>query len=227
MLLEVAGATQQKLCYSLSSSPPRADRYPTSPVHVPVSDLWTGSNAADDVGPGRLHQDVVPEHVGHSKLAQGPMGLDSLSDQVLIMDIDGPAAVEVQDEDSARTSFLGSMFTEVPPPALGAQPRSTPAPPAPTPQPPKRQSIRLLARPSSVSVSRRATHRLMRQLDIIGQGQAIGDEAVAQYERTYAGPMPRKTVVALAAVTRVASGVVMAASAALAADAEAAQVEVI
>nr|CAB3463806.1 unnamed protein product [Digitaria exilis] len=63
----------------------------------------------------------------------------------------------------------------------------------------------------------------MRQLDIIGQGQAIGDEAVAQYER----PMPRKTVAALAAVTRVASGVVMAASAALAADAEAAQVEVI
>ncbi|KAF8700744.1 hypothetical protein HU200_034099 [Digitaria exilis] len=133
MLLEVAGATQQKLSYSLSSSSPRADRYPTSPVHVPVSDLWTGSNAADDVGPGRLHQDVVPEHVGHSKLAQGPMGLDSLSDQ------------------------------------------------------------------------------------------AIGDEAVAQYERTYAGPMPRKTVAALAAVTRVASGVVMVASATFAADAEVAQ----
>ncbi|KAF8725767.1 hypothetical protein HU200_020320 [Digitaria exilis] len=119
------------------------------------------------------------------------------------------------------------MFTEVPPPVLNAQPRSAPTPPAPTPQPPKRQSSRLLARPSSVPVSRRATHRLMRQLDIIGQGQAIGDEAVAQYERTYAGPMPRKTVAALAAVTRVASGVVMAASAALAADAEAAQVEVI
>ncbi|KAF8690166.1 hypothetical protein HU200_041408 [Digitaria exilis] len=115
------------------------------------------------------------------------------------------------------------MFTDLPPPALEAPPQATAKPPAPTPAP-KRQSSRLMARPSSVPVSRRATHRLMRQLDIISQGQAIGDEAVAQYEHTYHSPMPRKTVVALAAVTRVASGVVMAA---LAADAEAAQVEVV
>jgi hypothetical protein len=68
----------------------------------------------------------------------------------------------------------------------------------------------------------------MRQLDFVRQGQVVGDEAVAQYEQMYQGstPMPKKTVAALAAVTRVASGMVMAASAALAADAEAAQLEV-
>jgi hypothetical protein len=56
----------------------------------------------------------------------------------------------------------------------------------------------------------------------------IGDAAVEQYEKMYtSGNMPKKTVAALAAVTRVASGVVMAALAALAADAEAAQVDVV
>ncbi|KAF8662973.1 hypothetical protein HU200_055559 [Digitaria exilis] len=118
------------------------------------------------------------------------------------------------------------MFTEVPPAALVAPPMNIVDPSAPSPRAPLRQSSRLLARPSSVPVSRRATHRLMRQLGVVEQDQAIGNEAVAQYERTYYGPMPRKTVAALAGVTRVASGVVMAASAALAADAEASQVEV-
>ncbi|RCV36025.1 hypothetical protein SETIT_7G286600v2 [Setaria italica] len=113
--------------------------------------------------------------------------------------------------------FFGTVFAEVPPPAMAAPPANiVDDQPAPTPQvPQKRHSKRLLARPSSVPVSRRSTHRLMRQLDIVGQDQAIGDEAAAQYEKMYKGPMPRKTVAALAAVSRVASGVVMAALAAI------------
>ena len=53
-----------------------------------------------------------------------------------------------------------------------------------------------LARPSSVPVSRRATHRLIRQLDLVGQEEAIGDEAVEKYERMYQRPLPRKTMAA-------------------------------
>jgi len=93
--------------------------------------------------------------------------------------------------------------------------------------PPRRQSSRLLARPSSVPVSRRATHRLIRQLDLVGQEEAIGDEAVEKYERMYQRPLPRKTMAALNAVTRIASGAVMAASAALAAEAGAEEVEAV
>ncbi|XP_072151134.1 uncharacterized protein [Setaria viridis] len=113
--------------------------------------------------------------------------------------------------------FFGTVFAEVPPPAMAAPPANiVDDQPAPTPQvPQKRHSKRLLARPPSVPVSRRSTHRLMRQLDIVGQDQAIGDEAVAQYEKMYKGPMPRKTVAALAAISRVASGVLMAALAAI------------
>ena len=40
----------------------------------------------------------------------------------------------------------------------------------------------MLARPSSMPVSRRATHRLIRQLDLVGQEEAIGDEAVERYD---------------------------------------------
>jgi len=90
-------------------------------------------------------------------------------------------------------SFLGSVFREIPPAEL----------PAPVQQPPptaasssRRQSNRLLARPSSVPVSRRATHRLIRQLDLVGQEEAIGDEAVEKYERMYQRPLPRKTMAA-------------------------------
>ena len=121
-------------------------------------------------------------------------------------------------------SFLGSVFREIPPAEL----------PAPVQQPPptaasssRRQSNRLLARPSSVPVSRRATHRLIRQLDLAGQEEAIGDEAVEKYERMYQRPLPRKTMAALTAVTRIASGAVMAASAALAAEAGVEEVQAV
>ena len=74
-------------------------------------------------------------------------------------------------------------------------------------------------------VSRRATHHLIRQLDLVGQEEAIGDEAVERYERMYQHPLPRKTRAALQAITRIASGAVMEATAALAAEAGAAEVE--
>ncbi|CAO2039669.1 unnamed protein product [Urochloa humidicola] len=256
MLLEVAGAMQQRISYSPSASPTAA-RYNDSPTYVPVSDLWTRDAVAEDrldqrvertgllvedpvatrlgcgVADGRTGCDVADSSVASglgcdvggvsSGLGCGGQGaVETLVDQVHNMDIDGPtAANEAEAEETARAQFFNTVFAEVPQPVL-----AVPAPPAPTPAPvPQRQSERLRARPSSVPVSRRATHRLIRELDFVGDGEAIGDEAVAKYERMYQGPVPRKSVAALAAVTRVASGVVMAASAALAAEAAAAQVE--
>ena len=105
--------------------------------------------------------------------------------------------------------FLGSVFRAVPPAELQVSvpdPVSEPVAPAPVQQlPSRRQSNRLLARPSSVPVSRWATHRLIRQLDLVGQDEAIGDEAVERYERMFQHPLPRKTRAALQAVTRIAS----------------------
>ena len=96
---------------------------------------------------------------------------------------------------------------------------------AAAPESGRRQSNRLRARPSSVPVSRRVTHRLIRQLDLVGSQEAVGDEAVEKYIKMHHGPLPKKTAAALAAVTRIASGAVMEASAALAAETEAARVE--
>jgi hypothetical protein len=143
------------------------------------------------------------------------------------MEIDGPPLAKGDVAEGARAKIFGSVFVEVPPPVLAPQPPGG-EPPAPSTQvQQKRQSTRLMARPSSVPVALRAQHRLMRQLDFVRQGQAIGDEVVAQYEEMYQSstPMPKKTVATLVVVTWVASGMVMAASAALAADAKAVQVE--
>lgn len=59
----------------------------------------------------------------------------------------------------------------------------------------------------------------------MGSQEAVGDEAVGKYIKMYHGPLPKKTAAALAAVTRIASGAVMEASAALAAETEAARVD--
>ncbi|RLN24795.1 hypothetical protein C2845_PM07G35210 [Panicum miliaceum] len=97
--------------------------------------------------------------------------------------------------------FLEDIFVDPPAAVVPASPpRRALAAVAAAPESGRRQSDRLRARPSSVPVSRRATRRLVRQLDL-------------------------KTAAALAAVTRIASDAVMEASAALAAEAEAAQVE--
>jgi len=135
------------------------------------------------------------------------------------MEIDGPQVLAA--DSNNKDSFLGSIFTPIP--AAQLQP-PIPVQPHPSPAAHRRQSNRLLARPSSVPVSRRATHRLIRQLDLVGQ-EAIGDEAVERYERMYQHPLPRKTRAALQAITRIASGAVMEATAALAAEASAAEVE--
>lgn len=83
-----------------------------------------------------------------------------------------------------RTTGLASSgrFREIPPAELPTPVQQLPPPAAP---PSRQQSIRLLARPSSVPVSRRATHLLIRQLDLARQEEAIGDEVVEIYERMY------------------------------------------
>jgi hypothetical protein len=124
------------------------------------------------------------------------------------MDIDGPPSANGLEDD--RAGFLGSLFREIPPAELSTPVQQLPPPAVP---PSRQQSIRSLARPSSVPVSRRATHLLIRQLDLARQEEAIGDEAVEIYERMYQHPLPRKMMAALNIVTRIASGAVMAAEA--------------
>ncbi|RLM64831.1 hypothetical protein C2845_PM16G02900 [Panicum miliaceum] len=121
------------------------------------------------------------------------------------MDIDGPPAADGLEDD--RAGFLGSLFMKIPPAELPTPVQQLPPPTAP---PSRQHSNRLLARPSSVPVSRRATHLLIRQLDLARQEEAIGDKAVEIYERMYQYPLPRKTMVALNTVTRIASNAVMA-----------------
>ncbi|CAO2179556.1 unnamed protein product [Urochloa humidicola] len=137
------------------------------------------------------------------------------------MEIDGPAE-PAGVRGAAGAQFIDDVFKEVPPAVL-QEPVVQLMQPTPT-EPKRRQSSRLMARASSVPVSQRGTHRLIRQLGMAGAGQEVGDEAVEQYIKMYQRPLPRKTVAALQSVTRIANGAVMAAAAALAAEAGAVEV---
>ena len=70
------------------------------------------------------------------------------------------------------------------------------------------------------------THRLIHQLDLVGADEPIGDEAMKAYTDTYKKPLPNKAIATLRAVTRLANGSVMAASAALATEGVAVEVTV-
>uniref|UniRef100_K4AN00 Uncharacterized protein n=1 Tax=Setaria italica TaxID=4555 RepID=K4AN00_SETIT len=63
-----------------------------------------------------------------------PGMVDNLTDQVNSMEIDGPAAEGAEGHDAARAHYFGTVFAEVPPPALAAPARTAANAQAPTPQ---------------------------------------------------------------------------------------------
>ena len=143
MLLEFACASgaAAALQQPLSSPSPRYDRLGGS------GDL--GGRCAQQ-GEEDLFDPGVQDH--------GPNSLEQLADHVHQMVIDIPPAVAAaadEQPDGGRANFLRSVFTAIPPAQLQVpDPVQHQPPPAP---PSRRQSNRLLARPSSVPVSRRAT----------------------------------------------------------------------
>jgi hypothetical protein len=135
------------------------------------------------------------------------------------------AAVQTQSVTDGR-QLLNELFPAVPPPALATpactrkEPRGRSISVEPT-----RRSLRQAACKSVVPVSQRATHRLIRQLNLTGPSECIGDEAVQKYTAMFNGPLAPKTIEALRAATRLAEGHLAQAATALASAEVAAQVD--
>jgi hypothetical protein len=135
------------------------------------------------------------------------------------------AAVQTQSVTDGR-QLLNELFPAVPPPALATpactrkEPRGRSISVEPT-----RRSLRQAACKSVVPVSQRATHRLIRQLNLTGPSECIGDEAVQKYTAMFNGPLAPKTIEALRAATRLADGHLTQAATALASAGVAAQVD--
>ncbi|RLM80417.1 hypothetical protein C2845_PM12G10900 [Panicum miliaceum] len=138
--------------------------------------------------------------------------LDDISVQVTRMEIDAPGAdptpPALEDGD-----FIDRAFSAPPPPP----PRVVLSPPArvlrceavQAREPlarlkakAQRASNRLAARPSSIPVSKRAQHRLIRELSFINKEEKVGDDAVAAYIDTYKSTLPPKAVAALRSATK-------------------------
>jgi hypothetical protein len=113
--------------------------------------------------------------------------------------------------------FLNEMFPVMPPHALASpmrarrEPRGRSSSAVPT-----RRIVRQAAHKSVVPVSQRITHRLIRQLNLAGPSECIGDEAVQNYVAMFNGPLMPKAIDALRAATRTDDNHLTQATAALA-----------
>ncbi|KAG0533265.1 hypothetical protein BDA96_04G178100 [Sorghum bicolor] len=80
-----------------------------------------------------------------------------------------------------------------------------------------RRSTRQKAKISSVPVSKRASHRLIKAFGVAGNNEPIGDEALQAYVQTFATPLSPEHIEAVRRLTSLDSGPVMAATTQLAA----------
>lgn len=85
---------------------------------------------------------------------------------------------------------------------------------------PTRRSTRQQASASSVLVSKRATHRLIKAFNIVGPGEPVGEQALDTYIRSFDAPMTASRIQGVRLLTSLDSGSALAASAQLAAEQE-------
>ncbi|KAF8700339.1 hypothetical protein HU200_034271 [Digitaria exilis] len=166
---------------------------PLSPAYQPTSGPWAATTDIDaevTFGPG-----VQLEH-------NTTHALEDITMQVTRMDIDAPST-----DHGLQPSITEQVFTELPPPVLDTPARLHREPPAPVEEPvcntnTRRASSRLAARPSPIPVSKRAQHRLLRELNFINKDERIIDDVVSAYIETYKTPLPAEAVTALRTVAR-------------------------
>lgn len=70
------------------------------------------------------------------------------------------------------------------------------------------QPVEVSAKRSSVPVSLRATKRVIRQLDLAGNEEPVGDEAVKELSEMFKHQLPKRAMQALRVVSKLANGAV-------------------
>lgn len=230
MLHEFTSAASTRALQSLPFSSPR------SPQYAPVSKDWAPA-ASIGVLPSSTGSRDGPELGAHveepaSMCVQdmdigstGPMQLHSPELPVAELGLGEDLAQDEHSPDNNNgldsESFLNDMFTAPPPAAVPAPaprcPRQTPRARSSSAEP-SRRSVRQSKKKFVIPVAQRATHRLIRQLDLAGVDEPIGDEAIHKYIAMYKYPLPRKAMDAIRAVMRLANGDITKATAALAAE---------
>ncbi|KAF8710066.1 hypothetical protein HU200_029794 [Digitaria exilis] len=163
-----------------------------SPVYQPTSGPWATNT--DNVEQVTLGLGVQLEQ---SAPVPAAAAMDDITAQVTCMDIDS----------EQQPSFTEQVFSELPPAILESPTRHHRQPLACMEESADtskglRASSRLAARPSSIPVSKRAQHRLIRELDFINKDERIVEDVVSAYIETYKTPLPSAAVSALRAVSR-------------------------
>jgi hypothetical protein len=137
-----------------------------------------------------------------------------ISEMVNKMDInpvaDRDVAGSLEAEDGHSTDIYNGLFHELPAPILLSPPQASPSSRLSKTRVPRkktlaamRTSLRQAARPCTVPVDERATHKLMRELEFVSsQQQQAPDAAVAEYVDLYVGDLSELVVEAIKKATR-------------------------
>jgi hypothetical protein len=78
-----------------------------------------------------------------------------------------------------------------------------------------------------VPVAHRATHRLIRQIDLVELGELIGDEALKKFSTMFQEPLAPKAVAVICAATKLVDPHIVTTASALAVDELATQVDAV
>ncbi|KAG2593878.1 hypothetical protein PVAP13_5NG012677 [Panicum virgatum] len=208
----------------LSFSPERLEVAEGSPEYRPVSSLWTPPvlHKSERIRAGREPSPrlFVPAPGQDTDVVFGPgvqldcqahqAGLEDISAQVTRMEIDAPGPEPTPPPPSSRTdTFIDRVFSappcaELPPPArtLRREAVALREPSARLKAKAQRSSSRLAARPTPIPASKRAQHRLIRELNFISKEETVGEDVLTAYIDTYKDTLPSKAIAALRSATR-------------------------
>ncbi|KAF0903890.1 hypothetical protein E2562_029973 [Oryza meyeriana var. granulata] len=127
-------------------------------------------------------------------------GIASLTDQISSLEIVGNDDDNAAHHNVAGNNIIQRLFIAAPEPLLpNPVQEDAPAPALPT----IRHSARLAKKATTIPVSLRAQHRLIRQLEIVQDDEPINDDAVQRYIHAFAQPLPSHVIAACRALTHI------------------------
>jgi hypothetical protein len=210
MIGEAMAACAEAMQKPLSFSPPGIPSVEevTSPVYMPNPTNWDRLAELNEEAHALANDNVI--HFG-------PRVQQEIDGQVVTTGITEQVAELILDE--RRNAIVESLFVPCAQPVLET--------PAPQRQQKKtigrakivkiapeglRRSSRQKAKISSVSVSKRATQRLIRAFDLVGPNELIGEEALAAFARRFGTPLSSQKIQAVRKLTSLDCEQVMAAT---------------
>jgi hypothetical protein len=204
MTAEAWAACAAAVAKPLYFPPPDSPLAP-SPVYTP-GDGWSKLAELNDEAAALGLNHVIHFGPGAQQEQGGQSSATAITEQVADLILE-----------ERRSSIVDSMFVQCDQPILESPVQQKQDSKALGKATSLRRSSRQQAKLSSVPVSMRATHRLIKAFQVVGPNDPIGEEALDAFAKTFGAPLPPEHIKAVRKLTSLDSGAVTAAAAQLAA----------